>query len=44
MAGLALFCSINIVKETFFIIFDESDAYLDNDNTLRFLNFLQMRS
>ena len=40
MAGLALYASANMVNETFFMVFDEADAFLDQENTFRFLNFL----
>ena len=33
MAGLALYISANFAKNVFFMIFDESDAHLDCDNT-----------
>jgi len=40
MAGLALYFAANIVKDVSFMIFDESDAYLDHENTMKFINFL----
>jgi chromosome segregation ATPase len=40
MAGLALYFSANIVKGVSFMIFDESDAYLDHENTMKFIHFI----
>ena len=33
MAGLSLYLAANIVNKTFFMIFDEADAFLDKENT-----------
>ena len=35
MAGLALVLSVNIALETPFLLFDETDAFLDAGNSLR---------
>jgi chromosome segregation ATPase len=40
MATLALLFTINIVLKTPFIMLDESDAFLDADNTDRYLDML----
>ncbi len=40
MAGLALYATANMVNGTFFMVFDEADAFLDQENTKRFFNFL----
>ena len=35
MAGLALLLAVNIALETPFLVFDETDAFLDANNSLR---------
>ena len=40
MAGIALLSAINLVRGISFMIFDESDAFLDAGNSYRFLRFL----
>ncbi len=44
MAGLALYFTANIVKGVSFMIFDESDAYLDQENTMKFIHFIQLQA
>ena len=39
MAGLALLLAVNIALKTPFILFDETDAFLDFNNSLRLLFF-----
>lgn len=41
MAGLSLYIAANLVNKTFLMIFDEADAYLDKDNTQKFLLFMK---
>ena len=37
MAGLALLLAMNISLETPFMLFDETDAFLDHTNSLKLL-------
>jgi len=41
MAGIALLSAINIVRGVSFMVFDESDAFLDAGNSYRFLRFIK---
>jgi chromosome segregation ATPase len=41
MAGIALLSAINLVRNVSFMIFDESDAFLDAGNSYRFLRFIK---
>jgi len=41
MAGIALLSAINIVRKISFMIFDESDAFLDSNNSYHFLRFIK---
>jgi chromosome segregation ATPase len=41
MATLALFFTINRVLKTPFLVFDEADAFLDLNNTKKFLEIIK---
>ena len=41
MAGIALLSAINLVRNVQFMIFDESDSFLDAGNSFRFLRFIK---
>lgn len=41
MATLSLFFAINKVLKTPFMIFDEADAFLDSNNTRKYLEIIK---
>ena len=41
MAGLALLFALNLAAKTKFMIFDETDAFLDFENSQRFVDFIK---
>jgi len=41
MGGLALLFALNIAAKTKFMIFDETDAYLDPENSQKFMEFIK---